>query len=201
MLKIGITGGIGSGKTTVCKVFELLGIPIFYADTVAKLIMHTDPVLKDEILKTFGEKSYSIDGDLNRAHLSSIVFNNESELNKLNALVHPAVFRAFDKWLAIHHDAPYIIKEAALLFETKSYTMCDLSVLVVSPEASRVRRVIARDGISHDELVLRMKSQLSDEQKMKLADHILFNDESQLLIPKILELDQQFLKLISDHDH
>jgi len=201
MLKIGITGGIGSGKTTVCKVFELLGIPIFYADTVAKLIMNTDPVLKEEILKTFGEKSYSMDGVLNRAHLSSIVFNNESELNKLNALVHPAVFRAFDKWLAIHHDAPYIIKEAALLFETKSYTMCDLSVLVVSPEASRVRRVIARDGISHDELVLRMKSQLSDEQKMKLADHILFNDESQLLIPKILELDQQFLKLISDNDH
>jgi len=195
MLKIGITGGIGSGKTTVCKVFELLGIPIFYADTVAKLIMNTDPVLKEEILKTFGEKSYSMDGVLNRAHLSSIVFNNESELNKLNALVHPAVFRAFDKWLAIHHDAPYIIKEAALLFETKSYTMCDLSVLVVSPEASRVRRVIARDGISHDEIVLRMKRQFSDEQKMKLADHILFNDENQLLIPQILELDQQFITI------
>jgi dephospho-CoA kinase len=195
MLKIGITGGIGSGKTTVCRVFELLGIPIFYADTVAKLIMNTDPVLKEEILKTFGEKSYSMDGVLNRAHLSSIVFNNESELNKLNALVHPAVFRAFDKWLAIHHDAPYIIKEAALLFETKSYTMCDLSVLVVSPEASRVRRVIARDGISQDEIVLRMKRQFSDEQKMKLADHILFNDENQLLIPQILELDQQFITI------
>ena len=195
MLKIGITGGIGSGKTTVCRVFELLGIPIFYADTVAKLIMNTDPVLKEEILQTFGEKSYSMDGVLNRAHLSSIVFNNESELNKLNALVHPAVFRAFDKWLAIHHDAPYIIKEAALLFETKSYTMCDLSVLVVSPEASRVRRVIVRDGISHDEIVLRMKRQFSDEQKMKLADHILFNDENQLLIPQILELDQQFITI------
>jgi dephospho-CoA kinase len=195
MLKIGITGGIGSGKTTVCRVFELLGIPIFYADTVAKLIMNTDPVLKEEILKTFGEKSYSMDGVLNRTHLSSIVFNNESELNKLNALVHPAVFRAFDKWLAIHHDAPYIIKEAALLFETKSYTMCDLSVLVVSPEAFRVRMVIARDGISQDEIVLRMKRQFSDEQKMKLADHILFNDENQLLIPQILELDQQFITI------
>uniref|UniRef100_UPI00404AC85F dephospho-CoA kinase n=1 Tax=Daejeonella sp. TaxID=2805397 RepID=UPI00404AC85F len=124
MLKIGITGGIGSGKTTVCRVFELLGIPIFYADTVAKLIMNTDPVLKEEILKTFGEKSYSMDGELNRSHISSIVFNNVFELDKLNALVHPAVFRSFDKWLAIHHDAPYIIKEAALLFETKSYTMC-----------------------------------------------------------------------------
>ena len=195
MLKIGITGGIGSGKTTVCRVFELLGIPIFYADTVAKLIMNTDPVLKEEILKAFGEKSYSKNGDLNRAYLSSIVFNNESELNKLNALVHPAVFRAFDQWIAIHHDAPYIIKEAALLFETKSYTMCDLSVLVVSPEESRMRRVIARDAISHDEIVLRMKRQFSDEQKIKLADHILFNDENQLLIPQILELDQQFITI------
>ena len=201
MLKIGITGGIGSGKTTVCKVFELLGIPIFYADTAAKLILKTDPVLKEEILKTFGEKTYSNDGELNRSYLSSIVFNNEYELNKLNALIHPAVFRAFDKWLAMHNDAPYIIKEAALLFETESYKMCDLSVLVVSPEASRVRRIIARDGISQDEIVLRMKRQLSDEKKIKLADHILFNDESQLLIPQILALDQQFLNLVREHDH
>jgi dephospho-CoA kinase len=195
MLKIGITGGIGSGKTTVCKVFELLDIPIFYADTVAKSIMQTDLVLKNEILTTFGEKSYSSDGELNRSYISSIVFNNESELNKLNALVHPAVFRAFDKWLSNHCDAPYIIKEAALLFETESYKMCDLSVLVISPEASRIRRVIARDGISHDELLLRMKRQLSDAQKLKLADHILINDESRLLIPQILALHQQFLHI------
>jgi len=196
MLKIGITGGIGSGKTTVCKVFELLGIPIFYADTVAKSIMHTDPVLKNEILKTFGGKSYLIDGELNRHYISSIVFNNESALNKLNALVHPAVFRAFDKWLINHSEAPYIIKEAALLFETESYKMCDLSVLVVSPEVSRIRRVIARDGISHDEILLRMKRQLSDEQKKKMANYILVNDESRLLIPQILSLNQQFLKIV-----
>jgi len=195
MLKIGITGGIGSGKTTVCKVFELLDIPVFYADTVAKLIMHSDPVLKDEILKTFGEQSYLSNGELNRPHISSIVFNNESELNKLNGLVHPAVFRAFDKWLAIHSEAPYIIKEAALLFETESYKMCNLSVLVVSPEASRIRRVISRDGISQDEILLRMKRQLSDEEKRKLADHILVNDESRLLIPQILALHQQFLNI------
>ncbi|SDM10019.1 dephospho-CoA kinase [Daejeonella rubra] len=195
MLKIGITGGIGSGKTTVCKVFELLGIPVFYADTVAKSIMHTDPVLKQEILKTFGEKSYFSDGELNRPYISSIVFNNESELTKLNALVHPAVFRAFDAWLAKHSDAPYIIKEAALLFETESYKMCDLSVLVISPEASRIRRVIARDGISTEEILLRMDRQFSDEQKIKLADHILINDESRLLIPQILTLHEQFLKI------
>jgi len=195
MLKIGITGGIGSGKTTVCKVFELLGIPVFYADTVAKSIMHTDSVLKQEVLKIFGEKSYFSDGELNRPYISSIVFNNESELTKLNALVHPAVFRAFDTWLSNHSDAPYIIKEAALLFETESYKMCDLSVLVISPEASRIRRIIARDGISTEEILLRMDRQFTDEQKIKLADHILINDESRLLIPQILTLHQQFLKI------
>lgn len=195
MLKIGITGGIGSGKTTVCKVFELLGIPVFYADNVAKSIMQTDPVLKKEILNTFGEKSYFINGELNRPYISSIVFNNESELDKLNALVHPAVFRAFDVWLANHIDAPYIIKEAALLFETDSYKMCDLSILVISPEASRISRIKARDGISTEEILLRMDRQFSDEKKEKLADHILINNESRLLIPQILILHQQFLKI------
>jgi dephospho-CoA kinase len=195
MLKIGITGGIGSGKTTVCKVFELLGIPVFYADTVAKLIMYTDPELKKDIRNTFGVKSYFSDGQLNRPYISSIVFNNESELNKLNALVHPAVFRAFDVWLTHHSEAPYIIKEAALLYETESYKMCNLSVLVISPEATRIRRIIARDGISTEEILLRMNRQFSDEQKKKLANHILVNDESRLLIPQILTLHQQFLKI------
>jgi dephospho-CoA kinase len=195
MLKIGITGGIGSGKTTVCKVFELFGIPVFYADTVAKSIMHTDPVLKKQILNTFGEKSYFDNGELNRPYISSIVFKEESELDKLNALVHPAVFRAFDSWLANNIDAPYIIKEAALLFETESYKMCDLTILVISPEVSRIRRIKVRDGISTEEILLRMDKQFSDEQKKILADHILINDESRLLIPQILNLHQQFLKI------
>jgi dephospho-CoA kinase len=201
MLKIGITGGIGSGKTTVCKVFELLGIPVFYADHVAKSIMQTDELLKTEVLSAFGQESYSKDGQLNRPYISTIVFNDESELKKLNAIVHPAVFRAFDKWITTHSDAPYILKEAALLFESKSYKMCDLSILVVSPEATRIRRVIARDHISKDEIMLRMKRQFTDEQKMKLADHMLINDENRLLIPQIVSLHQQFLKISSNHDY
>jgi dephospho-CoA kinase len=201
MLKIGITGGIGSGKTTVCKVFELLGIPVFYADHVAKSIMHTDQLLKTEILSSFGQESYSKDGQLNRPYISSIVFNDESQLKKLNAIVHPAVFRAFDKWISNHSDVPYILKEAALLFESESYKMCDLSILVISPEATRIRRVIARDHISKDEIMLRMKRQFTDEQKMKLADHVLINDENRLLIPQILSLHQQFLKISSNHDY
>lgn len=201
MLKIGITGGIGSGKTTVCKVFELLGVPVFYADLVAKSIMQTDFQLKNEILIAFGPQSYSIDGLLNRTYISSIVFKDELQLNKLNSIVHPAVFRAFDNWIANHTEAPYVLKEAALLFESESHKMCDLSILVISPEATRIRRVIARDHISKDAIMLRMKRQFTDEQKMKLADHMLMNDESRLLIPQILSLHQQFLKISSNHDY
>jgi dephospho-CoA kinase len=201
MLKIGITGGIGSGKTTVCKVFELLGIPVFYADHVAKSIMQTDLQLKNEILIAFGPQSYSIDGLLNRSYISSIVFKDELQLRRLNSIVHPAVFRAFDQWIANHSDAPYVLKEAALLFESESYKMCDLSILVISPEDIRIRRVIARDHISKDEIMLRMKRQFTDEQKMKFADQVLINDESCLLIPQILLLHQQFLKISGNHDY
>jgi dephospho-CoA kinase len=195
MLKIGITGGIGSGKTTVCKVFELLGVPVFYADDVAKSIMYTDPVLKSEILKAFGENSYLKNGDLNRSYISSIVFNDKDELEKLNSLVHPAVFRAFDIWVLNQKEASYVIKEAALLYESDAYKMCDQSILVISPIETRISRVKARDGISAEDIQLRMNRQFSDEQKMKFADHILNNDERQLLIPQIIQLHQQFLMI------
>lgn len=195
MLKIGITGGIGSGKTTVCKVFELLGVPVFYADDVAKSLMYTDPVLKSEILKAFGENSYSKNGDLNRSYISSIVFNDKHELEKLNSLVHPAVFRAFDNWVLSQKEASYVIKEAALLYESDAYKMCDQSILVISPIETRISRVKARDGISAEDIQLRMNRQLSDEQKMKFADHILNNDEKQLLIPQIIQLHQQLLMI------
>jgi dephospho-CoA kinase len=195
MLKIGITGGIGSGKTTVCKVFELLGVPVFYADDVAKSIMYTDPVLKSEVLEAFGENSYLKSGDLNRSYISSIVFNDKHELEKLNSLVHPAVFRAFDNWVLSQKEASYVIKEAALLYESDAYKMCDKSILVISPIETRISRVKARDGISAEDIQLRMNRQFSDEQKMKFADHILNNDERQLLIPQIIQLHQQFLMI------
>ncbi len=195
MLKIGITGGIGSGKTTVCKVFELLGVPVFYADDVAKSIMHTDPILKSEILDAFGQNSYTQSGELNRSYISSIVFNDKHELEKLNSLVHPAVFRAFDTWVLSQKEASYVIKEAALLYESDAYKMCDQSILVISPTETRISRVKARDGISAEDIQLRMNRQFSDEQKMKFADHILNNDEKQLLIPQIIQLHQQFLKI------
>ncbi len=195
MLKIGITGGIGSGKTTVCKVFELLGVPVFYADDVAKSIMYTDPILKWGVLNAFGENSYTQSGDLNRSYISSIVFKDKHELEKMNSLVHPAVFRAFATWVLSQREASYVIKEAALLYESDAYKMCDQSILVISPIESRISRVKARDGISAEDIQLRMNRQFSDEQKMKFADHILMNDEKQLLIPQIIQLHQQFLMI------
>jgi dephospho-CoA kinase len=195
MLKIGITGGIGSGKTTVCRIFEVLGIPVFYADDAAKSIMHTDDLLREQIIEGFGKESYSAAGELNRQYISSVVFNNDDELKKLNALVHPAVFRAFDIWVAQQENAPYVIKEAALLFESDSYKMCDRSVLVKSPEGIRIKRIMARDGATEENVRLRMNKQFTDEQKEKLADHILLNDEQTLLIPQVIALHEQFLRL------
>ena len=197
MLKVGVTGGIGSGKTTVCKVFELLGIPVFYADDVAKSIMHTDQVLKTDILNTFGESAYTKEGTLNRSYISSLVFNNKLELEKLNSLVHPAVFRAFDNWLLEQKDAPYVIKEAALLYESDSYKMCDESILVIAPTETKISRVKVRDGFSDEDVKLRMNRQFSYEIKIKFADHILNNDETELLIPKIIQLHQHFLTIRS----
>jgi dephospho-CoA kinase len=125
------------------------------------------------------------------------VFNNKPELEKLNSLVHPAVFRAFDNWLLQQKDAPYVIKEAALLFESDSYKMCDESILVIAPTETKISRVKLRDGISDEDVKLRMNRQFSDEVKIKFADHILNNDEKQLIIPKIIQLHQQFLTIRS----
>lgn len=196
MIKIGITGGIGSGKTTVCHIFEQLGIPVFYADTVAKEIMVTDPVLREGIIRTFGMESYELSGKLNNKHIAQIVFNNKVELEKLNALVHPAVFRAFESWQqTIPADVPYNLKEAALLFESGSYKMCDHSILVTAPKAVKIQRVMERDGVTSEQVEARMDKQLSDIEKNKMADFLITNDESQSVILQVLELHHQFINL------
>lgn len=194
MLKVGITGGIGSGKTTVCRIFEVLGIPVFYADLVAKDIMVKDLILVEGVKSAFGQESYFDTGALNNKHIAAIVFNNQLELEKLNALVHPAVFRAFDSWVAgVPGDTPYILKEAALLFESESYKMCDASILVTAPKQTKLGRVTARDGVSTEQVLARMDKQFTDEQKLAVADHHLLNDESASLILQVLALHQTFL--------
>jgi len=193
MLKIGITGGIGSGKTTVCHVFETLGIPVFYADTVAKEIMVSDEILVAGVKEAFGAESY-IGGTLNRQHISGIVFNDQQQLDRLNALVHPAVFRAFESWLGtVPEDVPYILKEAALLFESGSYRMCDRSILVTAPLELKLKRVTDRDQSTQVQVMARMDKQFSDEQKSPMADDFILNDESQSIISQVLALHQKYL--------
>eukprot|EP00388_Colpodella_angusta_P007524 GDKJ01021218.1.p5 GENE.GDKJ01021218.1~~GDKJ01021218.1.p5 ORF type:complete len:196 (-),score=17.64 GDKJ01021218.1:3886-4473(-) len=195
MLHIGITGGIGSGKTTVCKVFETLGIPVFYADIVAKQLMVTDHVLIDGVKAEFGELSYT-NGLLNNKHIAAIVFNDAKALEKLNALVHPAVFRAFDQWTKqIPSSVPYTLKEAALLFESGSYQMCDKNILVTAPLVTKLNRVMQRDAVTQQQVQARMDKQFPDEQKIKMSDYVIENAEDQSIILQVLALHEQFLKL------
>jgi len=195
MYKVGITGGIGSGKTTACKVFEVLGIPVFYADTVAKEIMTQDSLLIEGLRSTFGNESYFEDGKLNNRHIAGIVFNNEKALAQLNALVHPAVFRAFDAWEeTIPGTVPYTLKEAAILFESGSYKMCDTTILVTAPYEIKIKRLMQRDGVTEEQVKARMDKQLSDEEKAKLANYFIVNDEQQSIIEQVLALHQVFLK-------
>jgi dephospho-CoA kinase len=193
MLKIGLTGNMGSGKTTVSKVFEILGIPVFYADDAAKKAMTTDNVLTKEIKATFGEEAYFEDGSLNRKHIAGIVFNNDAELKKLNAIVHPATFRAFDEWVKGIKDVPYVLKEAALLFESDSYKMCDYTIMVQAPLETRINRVMKRDSIARDEVESRNAHQFSEEKKTALANYIIKNDDTELVIPQVLELHNLFI--------
>jgi dephospho-CoA kinase len=192
MLKVGITGNIGSGKTTVSKIFEILDVPVFYADDAAKKVMVEDPILIDSLKTEFGSKSYFDDGSLNRKHIAGIVFNNEAELTKLNAIVHPAVFRAFDNWVAGIKNAPYVMKEAALLFESSSYKMCDKTIMVTAPLELRINRVVQRDGLSRTEVESRNARQFSEEKKIQLADFVVRNDDTELVIPQVLELHEKF---------
>ncbi|WP_374950334.1 dephospho-CoA kinase [Mucilaginibacter sp.] len=199
MFKVGITGNIGSGKTTVCKVFEVLGVPVFYADDEAKKVMVQDELLIAGIRKAFGNEAYFEDESLNRKHIAGIVFNNPVELAKLNALVHPAVFRAFDKWVArFANQVPYVMKEAALLFESDSYKMCDRSLMVSAPLDLRIQRVIQRDGITADEVKSREARQLTEDKKRSLANDLVINDDTQFVIPQVLALHERYVTLALD---
>lgn len=196
MLKVGITGNIGSGKTTVSKLFELLGVPVFYADDEAKRVMTADADLVEAIRKNFGETAYFADQTLNRKHLSDIVFNNDAELKKLNALVHPAVFRAFDKWAEQYQQHFYVLKEAALLFESGSNLQCDKTMVVAAAPDVRVRRVMQRDHLTAEEVLRREEKQMPQAEKEAKADYIILNDQQTMMIPQVLKIHQQLLAIV-----
>ncbi len=200
MFKVGITGGIGSGKTTVCKIFEILGIPVFYADDVAKLLMLTNLELIDAIKQNFGENSYLATGEINRKYIANQVFNNAKKLEILNNLVHPHVFKEMNFW-SEEQKSPYVLKEAALLFESKSYLQNNINILVSSPLDLRFKRLINRDNTTKEKIQERVDNQLSEDEKKNLAHYIVNNNEQDFLIPQILSLHQIFLQKAKQHNY
>lgn len=198
-LKIGVTGGIGSGKTTVCKIFAVLGIPVYYADDQAKALMERDEGLVQEIKSNFGEKAYDASGKLDRSYLAGRVFNNATELQKLNSLVHPVVIRSGLEW-ANAQTAPYSLKEAALLFESGSYTQNDFNILVFAPEEERISRVMCRDQVSREQVQARISKQMPESEKEILADFVIDNSDNTPLIPQVLRLHEHFLSLANQSD-
>ena len=193
MIRVGLTGGIGSGKTTVARIFELLGIPVYYADDAAKRIMNEDVELKTVIQKQFGKEAYD-NGELNRAYLSAKVFTDPFQLEILNSLVHPATIRDAAKWMN-RQKAPYTIKEAALIFESGSSELLDYVIGVYAPSQLRIKRTMERNHLDYDEVKQRMEKQLDENLKMKLCDFVIYNDEEHLLIPQVIELHQKLLSL------
>jgi dephospho-CoA kinase len=189
MTIIGITGGIGSGKTTVCRVFEAMGVPVYYADDRAKAVMVEDGVLMQAVRDAFGDAAYR-DGQLDRQFLAAQVFGSEEKLQMLNSLVHPAVARDFMGWAGERADEghPFVVKEAAILFESGAYKAVNGTVLVTAPEEVRIGRVMQRDGVSEDEVRQRMVRQWPDERKAVLADHIIINDGKEPVLPQVVRL-------------
>jgi len=190
MLKIGLTGGIGSGKTTVAEVFKQLGIPVYSSDNRAKSLMLENESLRKSLVDLFGKQAY-VDGVLNRTYLASIVFSNDEALTKLNELVHPILQKDFEEWNAAQQ-SPYIIKEAAILFESGANKGLDKVVLVEAPKELRISRVLQRDGFERSDVIARMDKQWSDEKKRELSDHAIINDEKSSLLEQVLKLHDIF---------
>lgn len=200
MLKVGITGGIGSGKSVVSRIFEVLGVPVYYADTEAKQLMQSDANLRKKIIEHFGEQAYQQE-QLNRSYLAAQVFGNAEKTQLLNSLVHPAVIANAENWMHRHEadgKLPYVLKEAALFFESGSAAGLDLIIGVSAPQALRIQRVMHRDGISRQDVLTRISRQIDESLKMKLCDFVIVNDEQQLLIPQVLAVHEKLLAIHSN---
>jgi dephospho-CoA kinase len=194
MLKVGITGGIGSGKTMVCRIFEVLGIPIYYADFHAKRLMETDPGIKQELAKLFGP-SVVIQGKINKENLARIIFNNSDALRSVNSLVHPSVRKDFIGWANKMSEHFYIIEEAAILFESGAYKLLDFNITVSAPEEMRIKRVMERDHTTREAVLSRISKQMTEQERNSIADAVIFNDESEFLIPQVITLHNKLIEL------
>lgn len=191
MLKIGITGGIGSGKSTICHFFRLLGAPVFEADLEAKKIMNQSPVIRSNMQMLFGKDIYLANQTIDRKKLAGLIFNSPPLLEKVNSIIHPEVRKYFFEWCE-KQKAPYIVHEAAILFESGFYRMMDQTILVTAPLEERIKRVMARENTTEEDIRNRISKQWPDEEKMKLATYILNNNNEELILPQLIELDIKF---------
>lgn len=191
MLKVGVTGGIGSGKSTVCRILQTLGVPVYYADTRSKMLYYKPAICK-KVTELLGPEAYQEDGEPDKSFIAGKVFNDKSLLRSLEGILHPAVQDDFEEWVStIPADTPYLCKEAALLFEAGTYKKLDSLVVVVAPLELRKARVTSRDNHTESEFMARLEKQWTDEQRLDLADFVIYNDEKQMLIPQVLELDRK----------
>jgi dephospho-CoA kinase len=192
VLKVGITGGIGSGKSVVSRLFALLGIPVYHADDAAKRLMEEDTSLRNKISHAFGEQAYQ-QGKLNRTYISTLAFSDKQVLERLNGMVHPAVIADAEQWMA-RQSAPYTIKEAALFFESGSAVGMDFIIGVYAPAELRIQRAMRRDGLGAQQIRERMGRQIDDEIKMRLCDHVVVNDDKHMVIPQVIALHNMLLR-------
>jgi dephospho-CoA kinase len=193
VLKVGLTGGIGSGKSTVAAIFEVIGIPVYYADAAAKRLMNENQTLKLQIIQLFGDEAYK-NGQLDRAFIASRVFNDAGKLEELNKIVHPITISDAEKWMA-EQKGHYAIKEAAIIFESGSNSSLDKVIGVFAPEDTRVKRVMERDNVTAENVKKRMSNQMNEDAKMQLCDYVIYNDETRFLIPQVIAIHQQLLEI------
>ncbi len=193
MLKVGLTGGIGSGKSVVGKIFQLLDIPVYVADVEAKKIMISNKTVQQQLIAAFGKEVYSSKNTINKTYLSSVIFNYPEALEQINAIVHPAVRSHFQQWCLLQQNAPYIIHESAILFDTGIYRQFDKTITVTANKKLRIQRVMQRDNITEKQVEERIKNQLSEEQRINKADFIVYNN-SEMLIPQVLKIHQTILE-------
>lgn len=191
--RLGVTGGIGSGKTTVCRIFRVLGVPVFVADIEARRLMHTDPAIRKEINAIAGEDLYKT-GELDRRELARLIFNRPEMLRRVNASVHPAILRIFDDW-AGKSEAPYVIMEAAILFEAKADVLVDRVAAISAPVEERIARVMGRNELSREEVLERINNQLEDDEREEQSYYVINNADNEMIIPEILKIHDDMLRL------